>query len=403
MAGIVLENVSRIFPGPVQAVERLNLEVLDHEFLVLVGPSGCGKSTILRMVAGLERPTSGEIRIGGVRVNETPPQRRNIAMTFQNSALHPQLSVRGNLTLGWELRHAGRWRQIWRRPATGAQQTDDGGLERGEIAEEVRKTARILGIEGLLERLPRELSGGERQRVALGRAIVRRPVAFLFDEPLSNLDAHLRVQMRQTLKQLHQRLATTTVLVTHDQVEALSLGQRIAVLNAGGLQQVGTLQEVYDWPKNRFVAGFIGTPPMSFLIGELVRSGSATHFRRGNRWLPLSSQAAWQVQHCIGREVVLGLRPDDVTLTGTPGSEPLMLCARVSLVEPLGDASIVSLSVADLSESADSERWELAAKVAPATRMRVGEETGIKIDWQRVHWFDASTNENLFVGKEPAC
>ncbi len=282
MAGVILENVSRAYPAGVLAVDRISLEVRDREFLVLVGPSGCGKTTTLRLIAGLEEISGGTISIGTRVVNDVAAKHRDIAMVFQNYALYPHMTVQRNMAFGLELREgAGGWRQLWRwaLPAAKKQQL---AARRNSIAERVQQTARILGIEPLLERYPRQLSGGERQRVALGRAIVRNPAVFLFDEPLSNLDAKLRVEMRRELKQLHQRLETTMIYVTHDQVEALTLGERIVVMNGGTIQQVGPPMDVYDWPANRFVAGFIGTPAMNFVDGELDASDGKWRFRRGS-------------------------------------------------------------------------------------------------------------------------
>ncbi len=272
MAGVVLENVSRVYPGDVSAVKGIDLEVRDREFLVLVGPSGCGKTTTLRLIAGLEEVSLGKIVIDARLVNDVPPKDRDIAMVFQNYALYPHLTVYRNLAFGLELREGvGGLGWLWQwalppgRKATLRQR-------RRTIDQRVLEAARVLGIEELLQRYPRQLSGGERQRVALGRAMVRSPAVFLFDEPLSNLDAKLRVEMRRELKQLHRRLQTTMIYVTHDQVEALTLGDRIVVMNEGKIQQVGRPMEVYDWPANRFVAGFIGTPAMNFIGGELSDS-----------------------------------------------------------------------------------------------------------------------------------
>jgi len=281
MAGVVLAGVSRVYPGGFQAVQHLDLEVRDKEFLVLVGPSGCGKSTTLRMIAGLEEASGGEIRIGGRVVNDVAPKDRDIAMVFQNYALYPHMSVYRNMSFGLELRYGSGWLQrAWRRlfqPARAAELS----VARSGIDQQVRSAAKMLGIEPLLERMPRQLSGGERQRVAVGRAIVRQPAAFLFDEPLSNLDARLRVDMRRELRQLHRRLQATIVYVTHDQVEALTLGDRVAVMDQGAIHQIGSPMEVYDHPKDRFVAGFIGSPPMNFLEGRIKDEGSLRYGTSG--------------------------------------------------------------------------------------------------------------------------
>ena len=278
MAEVVLENVSRVYPGGALAVDSVNLVVHDQEFLVLVGPSGCGKSTTLRMIAGLEEVSSGTIRIGSRVVNQVAPRERDIAMVFQNYALYPHMTVRGNMAFGLELRYGGGWLARLGRRIVRPHQAVALAAQRRQIEPRVRAVAQALAIEHLLDRLPGQLSGGERQRVALGRAIVREPQAFLFDEPLSNLDAKLRVELRHELKQLHTRLKTTMIYVTHDQVEALTLGQRIAVMQAGKLQQVGPAMEVYDQPANQFVAGFIGTPPMNFVSGQLQASDGQLQF-----------------------------------------------------------------------------------------------------------------------------
>jgi multiple sugar transport system ATP-binding protein len=253
MAEVILENVTKVFPGGTVAVEEFSLNIRDQEFIVLVGPSGCGKSTTLRMVAGLEEATRGTIRIGNRVVNDVPPKDRDIAMVFQNYALYPHMTVYKNMAFGLRLRR----------------------FPKAEIDRRVREAAKILGIEELMDRKPRALSGGQRQRVAVGRAIVRQPQAFLFDEPLSNLDAKLRVEMRAELKRLHHRLKTTVIYVTHDQAEAMTLGDRVVVMNAGRVQQVAPPLVVYDFPVNRFVAGFLGTPAMNFIPGRLVAQDGA--------------------------------------------------------------------------------------------------------------------------------
>ncbi len=259
MAEVILEKVGKVFPGDIEAVKDFSLDILDGEFVVLVGPSGCGKSTTLRMIAGLEEITEGTIRIEDRIINDVPPKDRDIAMVFQNYALYPHMTVYKNMAFALKLRK----------------------FPRKQIDERVRETAGILGIEELLNRRPKALSGGQRQRVALGRAIVRNPKAFLFDEPLSNLDAKLRVEMRAELKRLHHQLGTTTIYVTHDQEEAMTLGDRIVVMKDGVIQQVGVPLEVYNRPVNRFVAGFVGTPPMNFLDGRLLSEGGDIFFDGG--------------------------------------------------------------------------------------------------------------------------
>ena len=405
MAGVVLENVSRVFPGNVSAVRGIDLEVRDREFLVLVGPSGCGKTTTLRMIAGLEDLSDGTIRIGSRTVNDVPPKDRDVAMVFQNYALYPQMTVYRNLAFGLELRErTGAWDWLWQwmLRAKLAQ-------ARFLIAERVHQTARLLSIEDLLDRFPRQLSGGERQRVALGRAIIRNPAVFLFDEPLSNLDAKLRVEMRRELKQLHERLHTTMIYVTHDQVEALTLGQRIVVMNDGAIQQIGRPLEVYDWPANRFVAGFIGTPAMNFIDGELESQGNDLCFRRGEWSIAITHRQLNST--AVRGPVVLGVRPEDVYLERLTANMAEVE-ASVSLVELLGDATVVTVEV---TAGPPDQRGQAAlvnrgigkdgaehkndmlcvlSKTDPRTDLRSGERVGLRVDTRRIHLFDPKTGEN---------
>ena len=306
MADIKLQNIKKVYDNGHVAVKAVDLDVSDGEFLVLVGPSGCGKSTTLRMIAGLESASDGDIMIGGQRVNDLEPGDRDIAMVFQNYALYPHMTVRQNLSFGLRMRKT----------------------PKAEIAERVNQAAQVLSIESLLDRKPKQLSGGQRQRVAVGRAIVRQPKAFLFDEPLSNLDAKLRVQMRTELARLHQRLKTTTVYVTHDQVEAMTLGDRIVVMRDGVIQQVGKPLEIYQKPANQFVAGFIGSPAMNFISGS-IRNGvffsAAGEYQLGER--NVSDQHA-----------ILGFRPEDLT---SDDSHPLLATVNVDVVERMGYETIV--------------------------------------------------------------
>ncbi len=384
MAGVVLESVSRVYPSGATAVAGIDLEVLDREFLVLVGPSGCGKTTTLRLIAGLEDLSAGKIAIGDRLVNDVPPKDRDIAMVFQNYALYPHLTVYRNLAFGLELREGVNgfgWLWRWALPAGRKRQL---AAQRFAIAERVHRAARTLGIESLLERYPRQLSGGERQRVALGRAIVRNPAVFLFDEPLSNLDAKLRVEMRRELKQLHERLRTTMIYVTHDQVEALTLGERIVVMYDGKIQQAGPPMEVYDWPANRFVAGFIGTPAMNFIAGELTDESGGARFRRGELSVSL---AARTLAVAGNRAAVLGARPEDVRiepLDGRQGQTP----AVVRLIEMLGDSAVITLQV----EAA--EPFEVLCKAEPRAAWQTGERVGLQINADRAHAFDPATGEN---------
>jgi multiple sugar transport system ATP-binding protein len=307
MANVVFEAVSKHF-GRVKAVDDLTLEVLDQEFLVLLGPSGCGKSTVLRLVAGLEEDTSGEIAIGDRSVGGVDPMARDIAMVFQSYALYPHLTVRENMEFPLKNRK----------------------VSKDEQKRLVAEAAAMLGLSELLDRRPGQLSGGQRQRVALGRAIVRRPQVFLMDEPLSNLDAKLRVQTRAELVELHRRLNVTMMYVTHDQVEAMTMGSRIAVLNEGILQQLGSPQDVYDRPANLFVAGFIGSPPMNTVRGELVREGDGVRVQIPGGSVPLPPAVQATVASRQQKEIVLGVRPEHLQLNGGP------VAARVGVVESLG-------------------------------------------------------------------
>src|SRR5579864_172218 len=293
MADVTLRNVGKRYDDVV-AVSNINLDIPNHEFVVLVGPSGCGKSTTLRMIAGLEDITSGEISIGGEVVNDLPPKDRDIAMVFQNYALYPHMTAYENMAFGLKLRK----------------------FPKAEIKERVENAARILDITELLQRQPKQLSGGQRQRVAMGRAIVRNPKVFLFDEPLSNLDAKLRVQMRTEIKKVHQKVTVTTVYVTHDQIEAMTLADRVVIMNAGRIEQIGTPYEVYHAPQTRFVAGFIGSPAMNFLPCQLVANGSGLTVRLSEQLgFPVPADREARYRSHAGRELIFGLRPEDIIET----------------------------------------------------------------------------------------
>jgi multiple sugar transport system ATP-binding protein len=366
MARVRLEEVRKIYDDGQRhvAVHGADLDIADGEFVVLVGPSGCGKSTILRMIAGLESITAGRLLIGDRVVNDVAPKERDVAMVFQNYALYPHMSVFDNLAFGLALRR----------------------VPKPEIDRRVRAAAATLGIESMLERKPRQLSGGQRQRVAVGRAIVREPQVFLFDEPLSNLDAKLRVQMRREISRLHQQLRATMVYVTHDQVEAMTMGDRIVVLDAGRVQQVDTPLALYERPANRFVAGFIGSPAMSFFEGTLD-GAPATRFVAdgGAPVVPLAPAAARSfADGAAGRRVVLGVRPEHVLLApiGAPGASEW----RLDLVEPMGSEAVLY---------AASGPHEITARVAPASLPETGTTIGLAPDAARVHLFDASTGERL--------
>jgi len=363
MAEVTLRHVHKSF-GPVTVIEDLDLDVGDHEFMVLVGPSGCGKSTALRMIAGLEEATGGTIEIGGRVVNDVPPKDRDIAMVFQSYALYPHMTVRENLEFGLKIRKT---------PAA-------------EMARLVDEAAAILGIGEYLDRKPKQLSGGQRQRVAVGRAIVRQPAVFLFDEPLSNLDAKLRVQMRAEISRLQKQLRTTTVYVTHDQIEAMTMGHRIAVMQKGRLQQVGTPLEVYEQPANLFVASFIGTPPMNFLPGVVAGQGTSVATSGLELRLPARLAAATRGQD--GRRVVLGIRPENVREPGrSDGGAALQpVTARVEFVEPLGHEVIVHGRVGDLL---------LIAKVDPHRAPAMGSELAMAMATDAFHLFDAASEQRI--------
>jgi len=358
MAKVLLEKVTKVFDGGVVAVDDLSVEVEDKEFMVIVGPSGCGKTTILRMIAGLENPTAGTIAIGGRVVNDVPPRDRDVAMVFQNYALYPHMTVYQNMAFSLKVR---------KRP-------------RVEIRAAVEETAKMLGIEGLLNRKPKALSGGQRQRVALGRAIVRNPKVFLFDEPLSNLDAKLRVTTRGELKALHQRLRTTCIYVTHDQTEAMTLGDRICVMDRGVVQQIAPPMDVYDRPANRFVAGFLGAPPMNFLEGGIEMRDGKAYFVAGGSCILLPDDTVDRVRPYNAGAVVLGVRPENVSLEPLAGREENVLGGKVRVVEPLGDRMDVILETA--------AGVGLIISVDPHAAIKTGDAVQVHIDTGKVHIFE---------------
>jgi multiple sugar transport system ATP-binding protein len=384
MAGIVLDGVTKVFGEDVIAVNDVSLEIGDGEFMVLVGPSGCGKSTILRIIAGLEDVTAGEVYIDGRQVTDFPPKDRDIAMVFQNYALYPHMSVRQNLGFGLRLRHE----------------------KKDEVQRRVAEAAAILGLEPLLERKPAELSGGQRQRVAMGRAMVREPRAFLMDEPLSNLDAKLRVQMRASLAALHDRLKTTTVFVTHDQVEAMTLGERVAVLRDGVLQQIDTPQSLYKHPTNLFVAAFIGSPPMNLVEARI--DGETVSFAGYTIPVPVDPM----LRRFDGRSVILGIRPSDLEDTAVWSNAALpSIEVRADVTEELGSEVNVLFTVdappieteetraaadtADDDEAyafmSDGRRAVFCARVDARTSARQGSSLRLSLDPSRFHYFDPET------------
>ena len=357
MAQVVLKDLNKKYDD-VQAVKDVNLHIRDKEFVVLVGPSGCGKSTTLRMVAGLEEITAGEIVIGDRVVNDLPPKDRDIAMVFQNYALYPHMTVYDNMAFGLKMRK----------------------FPKPEIEKRVREAAEILGIQELLKRKPRQLSGGQRQRVAVGRAIVRHPQVFLFDEPLSNLDAKLRVQMRVELKRLHDRLETTAIYVTHDQVEAMTLGDRVVVMKDGLIQQVGEPLELYGHPANKFVAGFIGSPAMNFAeITVSEEAGSVVVSNSGMRFV-LSPARAERLRAYKGQTMTMGVRPEDLMLA-TDGKGQRFK-ATVDVVEPLGSEILLDVKVGPNV---------MVARVEPTLRARVHDVIELAVDPDRLQFFDAKT------------
>lgn len=361
MAEVVLDNVCKRYDSGALAVDHFSLHVANGEFLVLVGPSGCGKSTTLRMVAGLEEISEGAVHIDGHCVNTVPPKDRDIAMVFQNYALYPHMTVFDNMAFALKLRN----------------------IPKSDIRERVQEAADILGLDGLLQRLPKQLSGGQRQRVAVGRAIVRKPKVFLFDEPLSNLDAKMRVEMRSEISRLHRRLNATMIYVTHDQVEAMTMGDRIVVMNRGKIQQVDRPLEVYRQPANLFVAGFIGNPPMNFLKGRFERQSS-------EKWclmyaggaLTLSGSAALFCSNQGSRDVVMGFRPEAVGHFSS-ASEDAQISGTVDVVEPMGSETFLHILMADGTR--------VTARVPADSSCRPGESVSLFVPMERALFFDGDT------------
>ena len=359
MAELILTDVTKIYPGGVKAVDNSNLDIQDGEFIVLVGPSGCGKTTTLRMIAGLEEITGGTIKIGPKVVNNVAPKDRDIAMVFQNYALYPHMTVYKNMAFGLKMRK----------------------MDKTEINERVMRAAKLLGIEELLDRRPKALSGGQRQRVALGRAIVRDPKAFLFDEPLSNLDAKLRGTMRSELKELHYRLKTTTVYVTHDQEEAMSLGDRIVVMLDGVIRQVGAPMNIYDNPADRFVAGFVGMPPMNFFDGTVRVNGDSASFETHGQSLALPERVASRMKDYADKEMVLGVRPEHLTPVEEDQKVDTHTALHMNVVvaEPLGHCQDVYLALDDMRVTARCD-----------AHIRVPREglVNLTVSMKRVHVFE---------------
>ena len=368
MAGVRLKNVFKTYAGGVTAVSDFNIDIEDKEFIILVGPSGCGKTTTLRMIAGLEEITSGELYIGDKLCNDVAPKDRDIAMVFQNYALYPHMTVFDNMAFGLKLRKT----------------------PKEEIKKRVHEAARILSIEHLLDRKPKALSGGQRQRVALGRAIVREPKVFLMDEPLSNLDAKLRVQMRAEISRLHQKLATTFVYVTHDQTEALTMGTRIVVMKDGFIQQVDNPQSLYDVPVNMFVAGFIGSPQMNFTNVTILKEGDKVQLQMGKYKLTVPADKARELEKLgyIGKEMVLGIRPEnlheDLYTQGQLESE--LIDAFVEVTERLGSETFLYLLINDQS---------MTARVSPKSKTVANDNIKLMFDMNRIHLFDKDTERAI--------
>ncbi len=357
MAAIELKQLSKTYDNGYQAVKPTDLMIKDHEFMVLVGPSGCGKTTSLRMIAGLEAITGGEIRIGERRVNDVPPKDRDIAMVFQSYALYPHLTVYENMAFALKLRK----------------------MPVRQIHDEVTAAAKMLSLVNQLDKLPKALSGGQRQRVALGRAIVRKPQAFLFDEPLSNLDAKLRGEMRYELRSLQQRLNTTAVYVTHDQIEAMTLGDRITVMSVGEVQQVAAPRTVYDWPYNRFVAGFIGTPPMNFMNGVLKDAGGSWSVDINGQSIALAMPNREQLGKAGGKEIVLGVRPEHLhPAASAPAGSPSVQM-KVDVVEHMGDHQYVYLQADKLDT--------VIMKAPGSVELHAGSVIPVHIDTAHAHVF----------------
>ncbi|HWC32633.1 MAG TPA: sn-glycerol-3-phosphate ABC transporter ATP-binding protein UgpC [Actinomycetota bacterium] len=404
MAEIALEDVSKVFPDGTAAVEDFDLGIRDGEFMVLVGPSGSGKTTALRMVAGLENATGGTIRIGDRVVNDVPPKDRDIAMVFQNYALYPHMSVYENMAFGLKLRR----------------------VSKDEIDRRVREAAQILGLGELLSRKPRNLSGGQRQRVAMGRAIVREPQAFLMDEPLSNLDAKLRVQTRAEVARIQRELEVTTIYVTHDQTEAMTLGDRVAVIRKGRLQQVAPPQTLYDNPVNLFVAGFIGSPAMNMVEAELVRDDGGLAVEFGGARFDVDDEALAdrpRLKEFEGRKLILGIRPEDMEDAEVVGDAPSdrRFSTTVELREDLGSEVLVHFSVDEpivltedtkelaadvgtealesLEDSAQRDRSKFVARLSPTSKAREGQQVELFIDTRRLHFFDPESGLGISDGE----
>jgi len=366
VASVRLEDLKKVFEGGVVAVHEMSLDVKDKEFVVLVGPSGCGKSTTLRMIAGLEEISEGKVYIDDQLVNDVAPKDRDIAMVFQNYALYPHMSVYDNMAFGLKLRK----------------------FPKDEIETRVREAATILGIEEYLDRKPKALSGGQRQRVAVGRAIVRKPKVFLFDEPLSNLDAKLRVQMRTEISKLHQRLGATMIYVTHDQTEAMTMGDKIVLMKDGFVQQIDTPLEIYNKPRNKFVAGFIGSPSMNFIVGTIEKRGAMVFAEEdGGLQLPIQKKDESRLKSFIGKKITLGLRPEHIALPSQSSSKGKGT-VTVEVVEPMGNEIYLYFSTRKNGP-------QYVARIEAEREPAVGNTLSLAFDTSKAHYFDVQTEQVL--------
>jgi multiple sugar transport system ATP-binding protein len=362
MASVEIINVTKIYENKAKAVDQASLQVNDGEFTVLVGPSGCGKSTLLRMIAGLEEISEGTIKIGDKAINNVPSKDRDIAMVFQNYALYPHMTVYQNMAFGLKLRK----------------------YPKNEIDQRVNEAAEILDLREFLHRKPKQLSGGQRQRVAVGRAIVRKPAVFLFDEPLSNLDAKLRVQMRLEISKLHKQLSTTMIYVTHDQVEAMTMGERIVVLNRGQIQQYDTPLNVYNFPVNKFVAGFIGSPAMNFISGDIDKRDNQTAINlNGSRWV-LTKEISQKINDAQCEKVILGIRPEHLKFQTEKFNEFPDIETIIELIEPMGNELFVHLSM---------ESARLTMRCLPDVDIKAGENIKLAFDPKNVHFFSSDSGD----------
>ncbi|MFP4268113.1 MAG: ABC transporter ATP-binding protein [Spirochaetaceae bacterium] len=366
MATVKLKNIGKIYEGDVRAVTDANIDINDREFVVFVGPSGCGKSTTLRMVAGLEDITEGDLYIDDKRVNDIPPKDRDIAMVFQNYALYPHMSVYDNMAFGLKIRK----------------------FDKSEIERRVKEASEILGLEQLLDRKPKALSGGQRQRVAVGRAIVRDPKVFLFDEPLSNLDAKLRVQMRAEISSLHNRLQATMIYVTHDQVEAMTMADKIVVMKDGFIQQIGSPLELYNDPANQFVAGFIGSPPMNFIHVDVLEEGGKVFINEGDFKLELPKDRGEVLKDYVGKQVIFGIRPEDMDHV-EKAQEGKTMPVSVGVIEPLG---------AEIHIYVNTENSQAIARISPNVHLEVGQKIHLFPHFEKTVFFDIESQ--LAIGRE---